>query len=122
MLRKAEKRNAAFELQKEKEEKRIQLEREMAVQANAEFFEEDEPAKAEQDMDPDFEAPSQTPDVPQTRNLHPLPRTAATCDRRNISDEAADLSPNSANLRPNLANLSPYLANLSPNLANLRPI
>ena len=63
-LKRAEKRNAAFELQKEKEEKRVQLEREMQVQANAEFFEEDQLSEAEQDMDPDFEAPLQTPDIP----------------------------------------------------------
>ena len=92
-LRSAEKGNAAFEQQKEKEEKRVQLEREMQVQANAEFFEEDQLAEAEQDMDPDFEALLQSPDIPQTRNLHPLPKTAAACDRRNVSDVAGAATP-----------------------------
>ena len=89
----AQKREADFEAQKEKENKRVQKELEDQAEANRVFFEEEADGEMEETMlssDKDWEpkAASHTNSVPQTRNLHPLPKTAQACDRWGVSSKA----------------------------------
>ena len=90
-MKKSQKRAAVFELQKEKEKKRIQDETKMQIEANADFFDKDDEDDNEQSKDPDFQLPPkiQEQKTPHTRNMHKLPNTAAAADRWNISSVAA---------------------------------
>ena len=91
--KRAQKREAAFEAQKEKEKKRVQNESENQAQANHNFFDEGADDEMEEDMvssDKDWE-PKQSTDsrsIPQTRNMHPLPKTAEALDRWGVSSRA----------------------------------
>lgn len=93
MLKRAEKRKSVHETQKEKEKQRVELEQETQKQANAEFFatedEENDKATKHSVLDPDFEVSQNKRTRSHSRNMHELRKSAAACDRRNVSSEAA---------------------------------
>ena len=90
--KRAQKREAAFENQTEKERKRVQLESEHQVQANQEFFGEEDELEEDKDKDLDTDwkpnLPTTSNSTPQTRNMHPLPRLAQALDRWGVSSKA----------------------------------
>ena len=93
VLKRAEKRKSVLETQKNNEKQRLELEQETQMQANADFFatEDEENVKATKHtvIDPDFEVSHSKRTRSHSRNMHELPKTAAACDRRNVSSEAA---------------------------------
>lgn len=97
-LKKAEKRAAAFEAQKEKEEKRLRSEAEIQKKVNEDFFAEDEgdaenEGDAEEDLKSDKtweqEEPTKLDQLPKRRNMQPIPKTGEACDRWGVGSEAA---------------------------------
>ena len=92
-LQRSEKREAAAEARKEKEEKRLRIDAENKKRANEEFFAEDDEGNniGDENSDKNWEPdqPSGAIPKPKTRNMQPLPKTGEACDRWGVSSEAA---------------------------------
>ena len=94
-LQRSEKRDAATEARREKEVKRLRTEAEQQKTANEEFFanddEEDDNVNDDQSFDKNYvpDEPIASTSCPKTRNMQPLPKTGAACDRWGVHSEAA---------------------------------
>ena len=90
-LQRAEKRAAAFEAQKEKEQKRLRTEAEIHRAANEEFFAEDDDDIKEDPKDKTWELQDHIgpKPLPGSRNMKAIPKTGQACDRWGVYSEAA---------------------------------
>ena len=90
-LQRAEKRAAAFEAQKEKEQKRLRTEAEIHRAANEEFFAKDDDDIKEDPKDKTWELQDHIgpKPLPGSRNMKAIPKTGQACDRWGVYSEAA---------------------------------
>ena len=89
-MQRAEKRAAAFEAQKEKEDKRLRTEAELQKTVNEEFFaEEEEEVQEDSVSDKDWEHQEPIVPKPPQRNMQPVPKTGEACDRWGVYSVAA---------------------------------